>query len=515
MRKNNNYWDHWVVISGLFLLGFFYSLLAQTVTKGPYLWLPQNQDVIIRWETDQKVDQKIKYGLNKSVKSTQKAQLIGESHEHYLYQAILPDLKSGRQYYYQIEIPEKKGPVDSLKTAPAKKSELTFVALGDSRSNPRIFNQLSRQAKQLQPDLIINMGDLVAEGGDFQQWNEHYFDVANELVGYIPLVSCLGDHEGDDDNGALYRYFFLPQLPVEELWFSYDYGPAHFVALDYRYPDSEKMLEWFKKDMQQTTAKWKFVYMHRPCYNLGGHRSNWGAPQWQKHFRDYKVDIVFAGHSHQYERFFPVRPGQEPDSWPVTYITTGGAGASLYDVIPSTFLAQAQSVYHFTYLKISGDTLNFKANLENGEILDQFQIVKSAGKYDRHYLSLVKPQEELDLANMFAMAISFTIHEVPLEEYPARANIELHGVSHQPLIEFEISPTAESAQFYGLQPLKGTLSENQTLKFPLEIFSKQDLQISTWGDINPELRLQVTYKSQDRQETIMGGPVDYWPESEY
>jgi hypothetical protein len=515
MSKINNYWERRMVESGLFLLGFFYLVCAQTITKGPYLWLPQDQDMIIRWETDQKVDHNIKYGLNKSFKSSQRAYLIGESHAHYLYQAILPDLKLGRQYYYQIEFPGKKGPVDSLQTQPDQLSSFEFVALGDSRSNPRIFDLLSKQVKQLQPDLIINMGDLVAEGGDFLQWNEHYFDVADELVGYIPLVSCLGDHEGDDDNGALYRYFFQPQLPLEELWFSFDYGPAHFVALDYRHPDSEKMLEWFKTDMQQTSAKWKFVYMHRPCYNLGGHRSNWGTPQWQKLFRDFQIDIVFAGHSHQYERFFPVRPVQEPDSWPVTYITTGGAGAGLYDVISSSFLAQAQSVHHFAYLTISGDTLNFQAYLENGEILDHLRVVKSAGKYDQHYLSLVKPQEDLDLANMFAKAISFTLHEVPLEEYPARALIELHGVSHQPLIEFEISPTAKSTQFYQLQSLKGTLSENQTLQFPLEIFSKQDLQISTWGDITPELRLQVNYKSQDRQETILGGPVDYWPEDEY
>ena len=515
MRQNTKCLDFWVVISGLFLTGFFYSLAAQTVTKGPYLWLPQNQDVIIRLETDQQLDLKVNYGLKKSVKSSQQAQLLGESHEHYLYQVILPGLKSDRQYYYQVEFPGKKGPVDSLKTAPAKKSELTFVALGDSRSNPRIFNQLSRQAKQLQPDLIINMGDLVAEGGDFPQWNEHYFDVAADLVGYIPLVSCLGDHEGDDDNGALYRYFFLPQLPVEELWFSYDYGPAHFVALDYRHPDSEKMQEWFKKDMQQTTARWKFVYMHRPCYNLGGHRSHWGSPQWQKLFREYQVDMVFAGHSHQYERFFPVRPSQEPESWPVTYITTGGAGASLYDVIPSTFLAQAQSVYHFTYLKIAGDTLKFKAYLENGDILDQFQLVKSAEKYDEQYLSLVKPQEELDLANMFARAISLEIQVIPLNDYPAKAMIELQGLSQQSPINFEISPSKESAKFYRLNTVKGTLSENQALQIPLEIFSEDDLQISPWGNINPELRLQVIYGTKDWQETILGGPFEYWPGGEY
>ena len=500
---------------GLFLTGFFYSLFAQTITKGPYLWLPQNQDLIVRWETDQKVAHKINYGLKKSVKSSQQAQLLGESHEHYLYQVILPDLKSGRQYYYQIEFPGGKGPVDSLQTAPAKKSDLTFVALGDSRSNPGIFDLLSKQVKQLQPDLIINMGDLVAEGGDFQQWNEFYFDVADELVGYIPLVSCLGDHEGDDDNGALYRYFFLPQLPVEELWFSYDYGPAHFVALDYRYPDSEKMLEWFKKDMQQAASKWKFVYMHRPCYNLGGHRSNWGSPQWQNLFREYQVDIVFAGHSHQYERFFPVRPVQEPDGWPVTYITTGGAGASLYDVIPSSFLAQAQSVYHFTYLNISGDTLNFKAFLENGEVLDQFQLVKTSGKYDQQYLSLVKPQEKLDLANMFARAISLELKVIPLYDYPARAIIKLQGLSHQPLIDFQITPTEESSKYYRLNSISGTLSENQTLQIPLEVYSENDLQVSPWGNIKPELRLQVTYKSEDWQETILGGSFEYWPEGEY
>jgi hypothetical protein len=137
------------------------------------------------------------------------------------------------------------------------------------------------------------------------------------------------------------------------------------------------MISWFKKDIESAGAKWNFVFMHRPCYNLGGHCSAWGRDKWPELFCQYKVDIVYAGHSHQYERFYPIRPRKQPDSHPVTYITTGGAGAGLYDVTQNPYLARAESVNHYMNFEISGDTLRAKAIRNDNTLLDEFSMIKS------------------------------------------------------------------------------------------------------------------------------------------
>ncbi|NOY60132.1 MAG: hypothetical protein GXO75_14550, partial [Calditrichaeota bacterium] len=225
----------------------------------------------------------------------------------------------------------------------------------------------------------------------------------------------------DGDEAVLFTHFLFPHKNHLKLWFSFDYGDAHFVALDYRYPYNDEMIEWFKKDMAASKAKWKFVYMHRPSYNLGGHRSTWGREVWPKLFSRYKVDIVFAGHSHLYERFYPIRPQSDPDAWAVTYITTGGAGASLYAAVQSPFLAFSKSVNHFVYIRTDNDSLHLKTFLTDGSVLDKV----SWGKAENGPSFMVKSQDELDLIGMFAGAISASLERLPMKQIPAVSEITL------------------------------------------------------------------------------------------
>ena len=122
--------------------------------------------------------------------------------------------------------------------------------------------------------------------------------------------------------------------------------------------------------------------MHRPTYNLGGHRVAWGKDVWPELFRENKIDIVFAGHSHLYERFYPLRPMSKPDAWPVTYITTGGAGASLYEAIENPSMAYTKSINHFLKVDIHKNKIRLKAIGIDGEILDSISWEKKKGKIE-------------------------------------------------------------------------------------------------------------------------------------
>lgn len=504
-----------MIILFILIIGVQYSCLARKITKGPYLADPKKTSMIIRWESDFSTEWKVDFSSDTSLSRTQKAILLGEKEGFYLYEAQIKDLKPDTKYFYQVLCKDKKSTLHHFTTNPREYTPFSFVAMGDSRSNHHIFKAIIDEVKNKSPGLIISMGDLVENGGKFKQWRTHYFNVASNIIDHIPLISTLGDHEGDGDNGKLFRYFLYPYMEIDKLWFSFDFGKAHFVSLDYRHPDNENMIKWFKDDLAKTDAKWIFVYTHRPSYNFGGHRSSWGKEKWSELFRKFKVDIVFSGHSHQYERFFPMRPRSKIDSWPVTYITTGGAGADLYEVIEHPYLAQSKSIHHFIFIKIANDTLHFTAYDTVGAILDKFTIIKHKGRYNSEYLNLVIPQGHVDLVRIFTRAISPDLNNIPLFSKPSILTLEMKSPSLiDEDINFEIAISEESAKHYRMVPInvKGILKKGESLEIPIKIFTNGEMRISEWGEIEPALRLEIKYKTSLREEKIISSKIDYWPD---
>ncbi|GAB4362925.1 MAG: hypothetical protein Kow0042_00350 [Calditrichia bacterium] len=485
-------------------------LPAQQVTKGPYLADPRPEGISIRWECDTRATGQIIYQDQAGSQFTVPGILLGTADGGFLYQAELTNLQPGKSYRYRLQIGSRSSAEHQFRSPPAPNASLRFVVMGDSRSNPRIFQKVNALVEPLQPGLIISMGDLVASGGRYEEWEKYYFSPAAKLIAEVPLISTLGDHEGDDDNGRLFAHFLFPKYDPQRLWFSFDFGPAHFVSLDYRHPENPEMIKWFRQDMGQSRARWKFVFMHRPCYDLGGHRSHWGSGVWPELFRVFRVDLVFAGHSHLYERFFPVRPENKPDEWPVTYITSGGAGAGLYEAVSSPFLAASQSINHFLLITLSGDSLRLRAYDLNNTVFDSLILAKSGGNYDSAYLARARSQELLDLTNMFARELSFSLSLLPVGDHPAKHNLTLKSVLPDS-IPFRISLADSGMEFWQVESLSGVLPPSEGLKLPLHIYRKGEITVSRWGDIAPALQLRAEFERAGETISVTGAKIDYWP----
>ncbi|NIA30966.1 MAG: hypothetical protein GWP06_13765 [Actinobacteria bacterium] len=497
-------WLHPGIIALLFSSGLF----AQNITKGPWLADPGKASITVRWESGARGDFTVAYGTDKSLTLEQKARFIEESHGGFLYEKQIDGLKPEQTYFYQVRSDNQSSSISTFKCALPKQSPVSFVVMGDSRSNPKIFGAISDEVNVLNPDIILSVGDLVREGGSYEQWDKYYFNVARNVIDHIPLISALGDHEADSvdgDEAVLFTHFLFPHKNHLKLWFSFDYGDAHFVALDYRYPYNDEMIEWFKKDMAASKARWKFVYMHCPSYNLGGHRSTWGRDIWPKLFSQYKVDIVFAGHSHLYERFYPIRPQSDPDAWAVTYITTGGAGASLYAAVQSPFLAFSKSVNHFVYIRTDNDSLHLKTFLNDGSVLDKV----SWGKTKNGSSLMVKSQDELDLIGMFAGTISASLERLPMKEIPAVSEITLKPVFVKEDVHFKISLAKESKKSYQMQPVQGTIKNGRQMQIFLKIYARGTMTVSRWGDIQPELKLVADYQSKSFHGSVESKEIEY------
>lgn len=488
----------------LLTLVFAFSVNGQNMTKGPYLADPQLGSISIRWELDQENTGKVYYGQNSKLKHKVKARLLGKVSGHYLYEAKLTDLLLDATYKYQVKIGRKKGDVYTFQAPPDAQASCSFAISGDSRSQPKIFSQIVAGISNSDPDFVISMGDLVENGGNFEQWDKFYFGPAEKLIAERPFISTLGDHEGSGDDGALFNHYLFPELEYEKLWYSFDYGMVHFVSLDYRHADSEKMQDWFRQDMAASKGKWNVVFMHRPTYNLGGHRSFWGNPDWPDLFREYRVDVVFGGHSHIYERFYPVYSGEQ-NSWTITYITTGGSGAGLYEAIQHPVLAYAKSTNHYADVKVSAESFELQVYEIDGTPMDSLVITKNAnGTQADDYLASARSRRELDIMGVFAGPISWSLDSPPLFHRPANKEFNLNAGSISEPIKFKLRLSETSLPNYKMEPYVGELIPGQNLEILLKIWGKSDLKVSGWGQIDPPFRIIAEYEQDKIKGAVQG-----------
>ncbi len=495
----------------LIFVVFLYSPADAKITKGPYLIHPAQSSMTIMWESDLSENARICYGQSRRLSDTVHVNPIDSSNQLYLYAVKIEKLKSSKKYYYQILMSDSVSELSSFQTAPKREAEFQFVAIGDSRTGHDVHQHISEMIAQLSPDLVISMGDLVGAGGNFEEWGPNYFAPAARLIDHTPVMSTLGDHDNEIDAGANFNYYFRHCEDNRKLWFSFDYGPAHFVSLDYRGERDSTMMQWFEEDMARSGARWKFVYLHRPSYNLGGHRTNWGAGVWPELYRKHKVDIVFAGHSHIYERFYPMKPSADPEAWPVTYITTGGAGAELYDVVEHEYIAVTRSANHLIDVKLSPDKLQLTAYLPDMSILDQFEISKNKkGQYCQDYRNLVKPQELMDVHMVFASRLLIRFNQLPTTTEPAMKELTFDSRFIHEDIPFRISLSDQSAECYRMEPFEGILKKHDVCQGTITLYSNQ-AYVMNEPYFSPPLIFEAHYRISNTSGIVIGRQSRYYP----
>ena len=486
---------------------FIVPSVAQIVLSGPYMIEPGVEEITIRWEMAEKGAYQIEYGTDTTRVFKKALDYREGKHNAYLYEANLSALKESSTYFYRLISDNNRW--YEFRTSGKKQKRFTFVAMGDSRSNPDIFAKIMEGTGSKNPDFVISMGDLVETGGDYEQWSAQYFSVVKGFVETTPLVSTLGDHETNGDNGELFRYFLRRDEPTDKQWFSFDYGNSHFISLDYRHPEKREMIDWFVKDMTNSDKEWNFVYMHRGAYNFGGHRTDWGRGIWPELFSKHQVDIVFAGHSHLYERFYPVRSGDEANV--VTYVTTGGAGAGLYQSVPNeSLIAVTESVNHFLTIQIDDNTLQMKATRMDGSLLDEMEIVKRKKGYNEAYEEQVIPSGLLNTITSFNSYLSRWINNIPHQSRKVDYRFDLKSDVDED-IPFSIELEEHSAECFVLRELSDTLYAGETKEVTCTFTRKKPVTISPWGSLTPELRFMIMYEFNAVRDTIIGKAIPYYP----
>jgi len=371
-KKTNSY-----VLIIITLLLTASSTFSQSFRKAPYLIYNGNpSEIEVLWQLSSTADCTIEWGTDTlySLGSAQTSE-YGTDHQH-LY--TIGNLEPFTKYYYRVSVGQTNN-TGSFHSAPdSNANSLKFYAYGDTRSNPGAHDQVAAEIiSDFNNDpnsqtFVLATGDLVYHGDVEQDWDNQFFNPSypniKELLASFQYQTCMGNHE---DSGQLFVKYF-PYPFISNRYWSFDYGPAHFVIMDQytNYGPGSAELEWIDNDLAASQKQWKFICLHEPGWSAGHHGNNSAVQNYiQPLCEQYGVPIVFGGHNHYYAR---------ADVNGVQHITTGGGGAPLYQPnLNYPNIVTATMAHHFCKVEINGNTLNFTAITSSGEVIDTFTISKS------------------------------------------------------------------------------------------------------------------------------------------
>lgn len=257
--------------------------------------------------------------------------------------------------------------------APGPGTPLTFVAMGDNRSNDGDHASVVASIDALGPDVVVNTGDMVLTGAP-EHWTR-FFEIERNLLRRTPLFASFGNHEVIDRPDIYDALVSCPRPgPKGSRACVRDYGDLRVVHIDTEGEHASQQ-KWLAAVLAEPAApgvrRVEIVAMHRPVYTFSRH-----APdlRWRSVLHpiavDADVEIVFQGHNHTYERF-------EVDG--VQYVTTGGGGAPRY---PADYAVRPEeahlrrkgrSVLHYVVGRVSGGQIEVEV-VEPGadSLIDKF-----------------------------------------------------------------------------------------------------------------------------------------------
>jgi len=388
--------------------------------------------MVVRWRTDWLSESLVRYGTNSGNLDRALTNLTQGTEQEMNVSGLLPDTK----YYYSagtLTNTLASGGDVYFRTSPTNARPLRMWIIGDSGTgdaNARAVRDSYYAVSGAQEtDLWLMLGDNAYGEGSDAEYQTAVFEMYPQLLRKVVLWPTLGNHDaGDTLTGTAGPYLDIFNLPSNgeaggvpsgsEFYYSFDYANIHLICLDSFLADRSSngpMVTWLRSDLAATDKDWIIAFWHHPPYSFGSHNSD--SDEFETEMRkwvlpvleEFGVDLVFSGHSHNYERSFLI-DGHYGYSWELQstmvldnslgQIEGGGAykkpagglaarRGAVYSVCgcsgeggelnvePHPVMASAHGGYGSVIVEIDGLQLNARFLRPSQEIDDHFSIDKS------------------------------------------------------------------------------------------------------------------------------------------
>jgi hypothetical protein len=260
------------------------------------------------------------------------------------------------------------------------------VALwGDSQGGWGAFAQMAEQVKRVGVDLSIGAGDLVANGSEAKSYVS-FLQVLSGMQSPQLLVPGNHDYDGNYDilqPKALRAYLMRDSEPTYGF---HRIGPLAVMTLDPNayFPVSlpvasaqREALEAVLASPDWQEAPWRTVVLHQPPYSQGwpGYHGEYSIREvLEPYFHQGWIDLVVAGHTHNYERLQLEFSGHM-----VNFFVVGGGGGGLEpEGIHSAYPVMDRLIkkHHVGILQLDKNQMHWSVLDLEGQVLDSLHLVK-------------------------------------------------------------------------------------------------------------------------------------------
>lgn len=275
----------------------------------------------------------------------------------------------------------------------------TFIVYGDTQEPARDGRELivSEIVKE-NSKYVIRTGDLVAAGNE-HQWRIYDYFEKKLNDNDIPVYPVLGNHEYAaidkdyvEDPGLNLQLYFKRFLHLNNnRWYTFRYGNVRFIMMDTNtdYSMGSEQYRWLISELRENDSLFKIMVFHHPPHTISYMKLRKEEQLITKLIESNndgehgKVDIVFSGHVHNYERY---KYGG------VNYVVSGGGGAFPHLL---TWVRKKEDIYnkpgapiHYCRVTVYDKSMVFEMvelneSTNNWQISDEFIIDKSNDKETR------------------------------------------------------------------------------------------------------------------------------------
>ena len=331
---------------------------AQAPGKLVLLWHAPDTDAT--WAVDYRAGAGLPWQAAKAPSVSRVA--VAGIEPHRVYHLALTGLQPGEAFSYRVS---KEGVVvvskSDARATKAANQPHRFVVFGDGGADTPEENAIAYRTFVSKPDFVMITGDIVYDKGLASEYRENFWpiynlDNASPSQGGAPLlrstlfVAAPGNHDiasrdlGKTPDGLAYFYYWFQPLngpigkeggrlvtqilspePARRAFleasgkafpqmanFSFDYGNAHWTVLD-----ANATVDWTDRELQPWVANdlaaargavWRFVSFHQPGFSSSKtHFDEQYMRILSPTFEAGKVDLVFCGHVHNYQRSYPLK----------------------------------------------------------------------------------------------------------------------------------------------------------------------------------------------------------------
>eukprot|EP00250_Pteridium_aquilinum_P005407 c15500_g1_i1 orf=469-1836(-) len=294
----------------------------------------EGRAVIISWITPSEPgSKKVWYGLEKgSYAHSAEGRMSQYTYYNYtsgfIYHCTIKNLQFDTKYYYKL------GEGDSARefwfwTPPSIDPDAAYVFgvigdLGQTFDSNRTFQHYVQGIGQA----VLYVGDL-SYADNYPNHDNRRWDTWGRFVepstAYQPWIWTAGNHELDyapeiGETKPFKPYLNRYHVPYKAsnstspLWYSVKRASAHIIILSSysaygKYTPQYRWLQTELASVDRTRTPWLIVLVHSPWYNSNEYHYMEGESMrvmFETWLTNAKVDIVFAGHVHAYERTYRV-----------------------------------------------------------------------------------------------------------------------------------------------------------------------------------------------------------------